>query len=166
MSQKTLPKSMNESEFSLLIKHTLKLHHKISFLLGFASGLRVSEVVFLKPEDIDLKGKKIFIRQGKGSKDRIVPLPKSFKSKFLKEIPIKCGVRSLQRAFKSACLRANLKPELTFHSLRHSFALHLLENGMPLNQVQLFLGHANIKTTSIYVRANPVQALKSYDKFF
>jgi len=161
-----LPKSMNDNEFALLIKNTLKEHHKISFLLGFASGLRVSEVVDLRPEDIDFKGKKILILQGKGSKDRVVPLPKGFKSKFLKQIPIKCGVRSLQRAFKSACERANLKENLCFHSLRHSFSIHLLENGMPINQLQLLLGHSNIRTTSIYLKANPKTALESYEKYF
>ena len=157
---------MKEDEFTLLIKNTLKQHHKISFLLGFASGMRVSEVVNLRESDLDFKGKKILIRQGKGKKDRVVPLPKGFKSKFLRQIPIKCGVRSLQRAFKSACKRANLKEELVFHSLRHSFATHGLESGIPINQIQTLLGHSNIRTTSIYLKANPIDSLKSYEKFF
>ncbi|MBA7597935.1 Tyrosine recombinase XerC [subsurface metagenome] len=162
-----LPVSLKEEEFGLLLKNTLKTHHKIAFLLGFGAGLRVSEVVNLKESDIDLKSKKILIRQGKGSKDRITPLPKGFKSKFLKRIPIKCGVRSLQRAFKRAIERAGIeRPGLKFHSLRHSFATHGLESGIPLNAIQLLLGHSNISTTSVYLKCNPKTALESYEKYF
>ena len=165
MSQK-LPLSISEEEFGLLLKNTLKTHHKIAFLLGFEAGMRVGEIVNLKKEDIDFSGKKILIRNGKGSKDRVVPLPKSFKAKFMAHIPFKCGIRSLQRIFKRASLKANLKAELKFHSLRHGFATHLLEKGMPINQIQLLLGHENIKTTSVYLKANPKDALKSYEQYF
>ena len=161
-----LPVSLNEEEFGLLLKHTLKRHHKVAFLLGFEAGLRVSEVVNLRLEDIDLTGKKILIRNGKGSKDRVVPLFKSFKQRMTAYIPLRCGVRSLQRSFKRASLKANLKPGLKFHSLRHGFATHLLEKGMPINQIQLLMGHENIKTTSVYLKANPIEALKSYEQYF
>jgi integrase len=162
-----LPISLKETEFDLLLKHTLKAHHKIAFLLGFGAGLRVSEVCNLKIEDIDLSKKQILIRNGKGQKDRITPLPKGFRPKMLAYLPIKCSVRSLQRAFKSSLKRAGVeRTGLKFHSLRHSFATHLLERGMPINQLQLLMGHSNIKVTSIYLKADPIDCLKSYEQYF
>lgn len=166
MSQK-LPISINEQEFTNIIKNTKKQKYKVAFLLGFAAGLRVSEIINLKQSDIDIEGRKILIRQGKGSKDRIVPLPKGFRLKFMKEIPINLSCRSLQRNFKAALNAAGIKREgLTFHSLRHGFATHGLEAGIPLNQLQILLGHENIRSTNVYVKANPRDALKSYEKFF
>ena len=162
-----LPISLKENEFDLLLKHTLKAHHKIAFLLGFGAGLRVSEVCNLKSEDIDLTGKKILIRQGKGSKDRVTSLPKGFRPKMLAYIPINLTPRSLQRAFKSSLKRAGIeRTGLKFHSLRHTFATHLIQNGMPINQLQLLMGHSNIKVTSIYLKADPLEAIKSYEKYF
>jgi integrase/recombinase XerD len=164
-----LPISINEEEFTALIKNTLKAHQRLAFLLGFGSGLRVSEIIHLEPRDIDLKQRTILVRQGKGSKDRIVPLPKAFKEAMLTLLPIKYTPRSLEIAFKTASKKAGLlesKPGLHFHSLRHGFATHGLQSGIPLNQIQLLLGHSNIATTSIYLKAHPKDALKSYEDYF
>ena len=169
MSSKKLFEFITEEEFLNLIKHTLKDHHKLAFLLGFGSGLRVSEVISLNKIDINLSRKSIFIREGKGKRDRIVPLPKRFKNKYIDLIPIKLTTRALQIAFKSACRRSGLIKDhqnIHFHSLRHSFAVKLIESGMPLNQVQLALGHANIQTTSIYLKANPIDMLNKYQEVF
>lgn len=164
-----LPVSITEEEFFALIKKTRRPHHKLAFLLGFGAGLRVSEVINLEPRDIDRKEKRIIIRQGKGKKDRIVPLPKGFKESYLAHLPIKCGIRSLQRAFKTAAKRAGLletKPTLHFHSLRHGFATHLLKQGADIQTVRFFLGHSNISTTSIYLSSEPREALKKYEELF
>lgn len=162
-----LPRSLSEEEFTLLIKNTKKLKHRISFLIAYESGLRVSEVCNLTESDFELKGGRILIRQAKGKKDRITALGKSFKPKFLKYIPINLTPRSLQRSFKTALRLAGIEREgLTFHSLRHSFAVRLLERGMALNELQMLLGHSNLSTTSIYVRARPENCLKSYEKYF
>jgi integrase/recombinase XerD len=162
-----LPRSLSEEEFTEILKNTKKLRHKIAFLLGFESGLRISEITNLKGEDFSLKGKTIFVRCGKNKKDRICPLGKSFKPKFLKFIPINLTPRSLQRSFKRAQKLAGIEREgLSFHSLRHSFAVRLLERGMALNELQMLLGHSNLSTTSVYVRARPENALRSYEKFF
>ena len=72
----------------------------------------------------------------------------------------------LQRNFKTACVKAKLNSLYTFHSLRHGFATRLHESGTPLNQVQVLLGHSNISTTSVYVKANPLDAIKSYEDLF
>ena len=155
---------MSEEEFMEVIKVVRKPHHKLAFILGFHSGLRVSEVTKLKKEDIDLTSKRIFIRNAKGGKDRVVPLPKGFPVKNLSLIPLKCGIRALQIAFKGSVKRSGInKPDLHFHSLRHSFAVTCMNKGIPLNQIQILLGHSNISTTSIYLRINPKDALASYE---
>ncbi len=81
-------------------------------------------------------------------------------------IPIKKSVRSLERNFKTASTKAGLNPRFVFHSLRHSFATNCLQRGMPINQVQLFMGHSSIGTTSVYLRANPEEALAKYEEIF
>ncbi len=164
-----LPISVLESEYIEIIKATKSEHHKLAFMLGFESGCRISEIILLKKEDIDIKGKKILIRQGKGGKDRIVPLPKHFKPKHLSLIPLKCKQRALQISFKKICLKTGLiksKPYIHFHCLRHGFATKLLESGMPINHVQLLLGHSDLKVTSIYTKANPKDALEKYQELF
>ncbi len=162
-----LPAYLNEQEFSEIIKLVKQPHHKLSFILGFNSGMRISEVIHLQKENIDLISKRIFIKNSKWGKDRVVPLPKGFPSKYLNYIPIKCSGRALQIAFKSYVKKAGIKKEgLHFHSLRHSFAVRCMERGIPLNQIQSLLGHESISTTSIYLRINPQDALKSYESLW
>jgi len=165
--QKKLPISISAEEFKLLMKKTKKKHHKLAFALGFMSGLRVSEITNLKKEDIDFNNRQINIRLGKGGKDRVVPMPKNVPLSYYDLLPLKCGIRALERVFKRMINKTGItKPGIHFHSLRHGFATHCLESGMPLNQVQLLLGHSNISTTSIYVRANPREALQKYEDLF
>ena len=166
---KKLPVAINEEEFSLLIKHTKKPHHRIAFLFGYGSGLRISEVLNLEPRDIDFKEKKVLVRQGKGSKDRIVPIPKGLREEHLVHLPIKCGERALEKSFKRASFHAHLletKPTLHFHSLRHGFATNGISKGIPIHYMRTLLGHSNISTTNIYLQANPKDALKSYEELF
>jgi len=164
-----LPVCVEEDEFVEILKNTKQDHHKLAFLLGFGSGLRISEVVNLEQRDINIKEKKILVRQGKGSKDRIVPLPKGFKERSLKLIPIKCKQRSLQIAFKNACKKAGIleqKPSIHFHSLRHGFGTQMVSNGVPIHHIRTLMGHSNIATTNIYLISNPKDALKSYQELF
>ena len=166
---KKLPVAIDEEEFTELIKHTKKAHHRLAFLLGFASGLRVSEITKLEPRDVILNERKIFIRQAKGSKDRIVPVPIGFKTKQLDLLPIKCSIRALQIAFKRAAKSSGLletKPTAHFHSLRHGFASNAVKKGIPLHDVRTLMGHSNISTTNVYLELNPTQALKNYEELF
>ena len=224
MSQK-LPVCVEEEEFVKIIKATNQEHHKLAFLFGFGSGLRISEIVGQKrkltnccetkvrkenikigekrtkkyfcsecnkeinilkdvhiskikddweipPVDrnkINMEEKKIMIVNAKGSKDRITALPKGFKQKHLNMIPIKCGVRSLQIAFRKSCKKAGLlerKPNLHFHSLRHGFATQMIAKGVPIHHIRTLMGHSNIATTNIYLISNPRDALKSYEELF
>lgn len=165
-----LPKSMKDDEFQKLIiaipKRQCYKESKIAFLIAYESGLRISEVKKLKKEDIDIKGKRIYIKDSKFGKDRIVPLPKTWRKYMLDFIPIKKGIRSLERNFKTCTKKAELRSDFVFHSLRHSFATNLLERGMPINQVSLLMGHSSIGTTNVYIRANPLDALAKYEEVF
>ena len=163
---KRLPKSLRPEEFIEFIRHIPK-HNKAfltAFLLAYGSGMRISEVKNLQPQNV--RDNDIFIEAGKGDKDRIVPKPKGWKEYMIKELPIKKSIRTLQRAFKKYAKLANLDPKYTFHSLRHSFGTRLTESGVPINQVQLLMGHSDISTTGIYTKARPMDALKSYENMF
>lgn len=170
MSQKILPKSLTAEEFKKLVLATPKRDKSAltSFILAYGSGLRIQEVVNLQKSDIrkDVSPPIISIRQGKGGKDRTVPLPKGWKDWMLSQIPIKKTMRSLERNFKSSVKKARLNPHYTFHSLRHGFAVRLVESGVPLPHVQMLLGHSNLSTTNIYTRSRPMDALKSYEDLF
>lgn len=148
-----LPDTITEDELGKLIKATYKEEHKIAFLLGFYCGLRVSEVVNLKPEHIDTGRKLIMIKQGKGKKDRNIPFPKKLAYRF-KHLPVKCGARALQIAFKLAIKRAKIKKDLHFHCLRHSCGTYWLKKGMDVRLVQQMLGHSRLDTTMIYTHVN------------
>ena len=165
--KKKLPAYLTEEEFIQLMKQVKKKHHKLAMMLGFNSGLRVGEVTNLTKEQIDFGGKRIFIRDAKGGKDRVVPLPKGFPKEYLKHVPLKCGIRALQKAFKRYINKTGItKPNLHFHSLRHSFAIKCMNKGIPLNQIQVLLGHESIATTSVYLKINPQEALQSYENLW
>ena len=113
---KRLPCAISEEDFVKLIENTKKEEHKLAFLLGYGSGLRVSEIIKLKPQEVNFKEKRIFIKSGKGEKDRVVPMPKGFKDKHLSMLPFKIGVRALEIAFKNKA-REVIGKDLHFHSL-------------------------------------------------
>jgi len=163
---KKLPKSVRPEEFKQLIKATKESNRsaRVAFLLAYGSGLRISEVKALTVQNI--KPTYIEVVDGKGGKDRTVPLPKGWKPYMVGVLPIGKSVRSLERNFNTARDKAGLNPLYTFHSLRHGFATRLIESGVPINQVQILLGHSNLSTTSIYTRARPIDALKSYEDLF
>jgi len=166
MKSRKLPKSVRPEEFTELIKKvpSKRKDIKIAFLLAYGSGMRVSEVLRCRPEHI--RDNSIFIPESKYGVERVVPKPKGWKENFSKYLPIKLSIRSLQRNFKNYAKKAGLNPEYTFHSLRHGFATRSLEKGVPINQVQILLGHSNLSTTSIYTKANPMDAIKSYEQYF
>jgi len=145
-----------------IIPNIKSRHHKIGVMLAFESGLRISEVINLKPENIDVKRKRMNIIGGKGDKDRVTILPKHWKEEHFKYIPMPCSKRALQKAFEIACERSGLykiKPTVHFHSLRHGFATFLHEQGVSTEDIQILLGHSDISTTMVYVRVSPVKAL-------
>lgn len=167
---KPLPIECNSEEFIKILEHTISYHHKIAFMLGWAAGLRVSEIIGLEQKDFNFNTSEIRINMGKNSKDRIVPMPVWMCQEYVdKYLPIKCGVRSLQKAFESATTRSGVKdnnPSIHFHSLRHGCATQCLREGMLLTNIQKILGHEDISTTSIYTNLSPEEMKKDYKENF
>ena len=161
-----IPKCVRPDEFIKLVKEVpaKRMKVKIAFLLAYGSGLRLSEVVRCKVEHF--RGNALFVPESKYGVERVVPVPKGWKQVFMKYLPLGKSGRSLQRWFKKYSQIAGLPEHYTFHSLRHGFATRCLEAGVPLNQVQVLLGHSNISTTSVYTKANPQDAIKNYEELF
>ncbi len=167
---KTLPVVLNRKEIKKLIKVTKNPKHKLILSLAYGAGLRVSEVVSLKVKDVDIDNLTLHIKKGKGKKDRVTIFPGKIKDDLKAIINLKnrndyvfpserggnLTTRSAQKIFSNAIKKSNIKKAATFHSLRHSFATHLLENGVDIRYVQELLGHQNIRTTQRYTQVtNP-----------
>ena len=166
---KVLPIEVNIDEYVEVLKATDFMHHKIAFMLGFESGLRISEIVNLKKEDFDFINQEIRVNQGKNSKDRIVALPLSWQPQHINYIPIKCQQRALQKAFITSAIKTGLKakkPKIHFHSLRHGHATESVRSGIELPYIKDSLGHEDLTTTAIYINLCPAERIKQYrDKF-
>lgn len=165
-----LPVVLTHTEIEQLIAALTNRKHRLMLALAYAAGLRVSEVVNLRVGDLDLEGTSLVVREGKGNKDRVSvisakligELTKLISAKELDEYVFesdrggKLSVRAAQAVFARAIKRAGIKRQATFHSLRHSFATHLLENGTDIRYVQELLGHKSITTTQLYTKiTNP-----------
>ena len=166
---KKLPVDVTEDEFAKLLTSTKQMKHKVAFLLAWGSGLRISEVLKLKKEDVSLDDKQIRINEGKGKKDRIVPIPRGFKERHLEFIPFDFKDRSLQKTFRLYAEKSGLKakkPTIHFHSLRHGFATQCLRKGIGLRSIQMMLGHSDLSTTAIYLQLAPEEVLNEYQEKF
>jgi integrase len=165
-TSKKIVKALTPEEFKkliLVIPNKDKIS-KTAFLLGYGSGLRISEVIKLNKDDI--KENYISIWNAKGGKDRTVPKPKGWKEYMNNIIPINKSNRTLERNFKKYAKLAGLPEYYVFHSLRHGFGTRMVESGVPLNQVQLLMGHSSLTVTNVYTKARPQDALKSYEDLF
>ena len=172
---KKLPIVLNQEEVGKILTSLDNVKHKAILMLVYSAGLRVGEVVRLKPEDIDSNRMLIHVRGAKGRKDRYTLLSESalkvsreylnrYKpSHWLFPGPDKerhISIRTAQRIFEMACDHGGVKKEVTIHSLRHSFATHLLENGTDLRYIQELLGHKSSKTTEIYTHVSSRDLMK------
>ena len=166
---KPLPLEIDRSEYLGLIKHCPHLRHKIAFMLGWESGLRISEIVNLKKEDFNISEGEIRVNCGKNSKDRIVTLPQSWQKHHINYIPLPCKQRALQKALISAAEKSGLKankPSVHFHSTRHGFATHCIRSRIDINHVQKLMGHEDVQTTSVYINLKPIEAINDYKSKF
>ncbi len=166
---KKLPVILSKEEVSKILSSVDNLKHKTLLMLTYSGGLRVSEVIKLKVEDIDTQRKLIHIKGAKGRKDRYTLLSEvAFRTLSLyrnKFKPTKwlfpgareyrhLSTRTAQAIFEHAKEKAGIIKDVTIHSLRHSFATHLLESGTDLRYIQELLGHKNSKTTEIYTHVS------------
>ncbi|NRD19007.1 tyrosine-type recombinase/integrase [Winogradskyella eckloniae] len=161
---KQLPNVLSKEEILAIIAHTNNIKHKCIVGLLYSSGLRRSELIHLKVNDIDSKRMVVIIKSAKGNKDRITVLspvilkdlqayyklyrPETylFEGQYGKQY----SASSILSIVKTSAEKAGLHKKVTPHMLRHSFATHLLENGTDLRHIQLLLGHSSTKTTEIY----------------
>ncbi len=164
---KRLPVVLSKEEVVRVLDSVTNIKHKLILSLMYSAGLRVSEVVKLKVEDIDLGNKILWVRQGKGKKDRqslvseklIGTLSELIGQKnvgnylFAGQKPgTHLSTRSAEKIFGRALQAAGIKKQATCHSLRHSFATHLLEDGVDIRYIQTLLGHKSLMTTQIYTQ--------------
>ncbi len=163
--KRKLPNVFSLEEMELLLKAVTNLKHKCMLILVYSGGLRRSEVLNLGVQDLNFNRKTLFIKNAKGGKDRYTffsDIAQKFLKEYLKQYQPKyylfegqTGGRysetSLQSIYEKARKSARLSRTITLHGLRHSFATHMVEKGVPLHVVQELLGHSSIKTTEIYL---------------
>lgn len=165
-----LPKFLTKEEVKKILAATENLKHKAILTTIYSCGLRLSEVLELKIADIKTRENLLLVRQAKGKKDRVVMLSplllellrtyyKTYKPKtylFEGQEGEKYSERSVQQILKNALIKASIISPASVHTLRHSYATHLLENGTDIRIIKELLGHNNIKTTEIYTHITDV----------
>jgi len=177
-----LPKLLNEDELRKLFNALSNKKHKAMLFTAYSAGLRVSEVVHLKIADIDSQRMQIFIERAKGKKDRYVnlsPILLDILRKYLLDYKPRPKIylfeseqttaayptRTVQQIFANAKKKAGIKKEVGIHSLRHSFATHLLDKGTDIRYIKDLLGHFNIRTTERYLHVSKKQLINIVSPF-
>ena len=172
---KLLPNVLSKEEVEKILSRTQNIKHKSMLFLIYSCGLRRSELLNLKLNDVDSKRGLLIIRQAKGYKDRVAPLSskvvdllrvyyKNYKPKVYlfegQKGACKYSDRSLEEVLKKSIKLAGISKPVTLHWLRHSYATHLLERGTDLRYIQEILGHKSSKTTEIYTHVSTKQLQK------
>jgi site-specific recombinase XerD len=164
--EKKLPVILSKEEIRSMIMSSKNVNHRLIIQIGYSAGLRSSEITDLKWNDVDFNRNIIHIKGAKGKKDRIVMLsPKVKKALILldseKEGYIfkttrggKYTQRTIQKIIENTCRKAGIKKKVSPHSLRHTFATHLLERGIDIRYIRDLLGHSDISTTLIYTKVS------------
>lgn len=167
-NEKKLPVVLSLKEVETLINSIINLKHKTMIMMIYSCGLRRGELLSLTIKDVDSERMLVHIKQSKGKKDRMVPLSetmlrnlrsyaKVYKPNellFTGQFGGKYSGTSLQAILKSALKRSKITKSVTLHTLRHSFATHLLESGVNLRCIQEVLGHSSPKTSQIYTHVS------------
>jgi site-specific recombinase XerD len=166
---KKLPVVLSQEEVAKILSSIDNIKHKAILMLVYSAGLRVGEVVRLKPEDIDSTRMLIHIKGAKGRKDRytllseiVLEILREYWRKYKPEKWLFEGARkdryittrTVDKIMEHACEKAGIKKDVSVHTLRHSFATHLLEGGTDLRYIQELLGHQSSKTTEIYTHVS------------
>lgn len=166
---KKLPEVLTKEETVRILRSISNTKHRLMIEAVYGCGLRVSEVVRLKKEDVRFEEGVLFVREGKGMKDRVITLPTSLSSRLENYLNSRSdnnpfvfdssrggnlSIKSVQKILEEAVKRAGITKNVHVHTLRHSYATHLLEQGTDLRIIQKLLGHADIKTTQIYTHVS------------
>ncbi len=163
-----LPLVLSKEDIKKILRVTSNIKHKAMLLLLYSAGLRLGELLNLRLEDIDSSAMKIKVCQGKGKKDRYVMLSQNaltlLRQYYKKYHPTeyvfegqkggKYSPKSVQTVFKTALKKAGIRKQATVHTLRHSFATHLLDDGTDIRYIQELLGHKRLETTQIYTHVS------------
>lgn len=170
-----IPVVLTKNEVKSLFKALDNRKSKLMVTLIYACGLRVSELTNLKIKDLNFEEKIGYVRQSKGRKDRIFNIPDSLVNSLQKQIQYqkenngehlfsglneKISTRNIQEIVNKAAERAGIKKSVHPHTLRHSFATHLLENNIDIRKIQELLGHADLNTTQIYTHVSQEELKK------
>jgi len=161
-----LPVALSKEEIKLFLSYVNNMKYKLIFGIMYSSGLRISEATQLKVGDLDFSNAILWVRHGKGAKDRQTILPKTIIPAMKKYVSEKLAdgfvfessrggrltERSIQKMFYQALRKSGIKKKATCHSLRHSFAIHLLEQGADIRYIQELLGHKRLETTQVYTK--------------
>lgn len=173
----TLPVVLSKEECKELFKAPRLLKHKFLLAFAYGAGLRMNELRLLKIGDVDLNRKQIHIRQGKGKRDRYVVLSNLLSQRFsnyLLEVKPQTylfegqtpgqpmGERSIQYVINEALQKTTIKKQASMHTLRHSFATHLMEDGIDIQSIQHLLGHSDMRTTMVYLHVAQVKPKQSH----
>lgn len=167
-----LPEYLDQAEVNALIAAGAAPEHRLLFLVQWRAGLRISEALGLERHDLQMTSDhpQIFVRAGKGNKDRYVPMHVELRAALENALPfipkadgklftVARGTawRWIKEAYATAVSRETIAAgkDVGTHTLRHSFARHCLANGVPINQLSLWLGHSNISTTMVYLKLFP-----------
>lgn len=169
--EQNLPVFLTYSEVQNLLANINNSKSELLVTLLYSSGLRVSEIVTLKHEDLVTAEKYGWVRQGKGKKDRLFKMADIFVDKYNQFFQDKTmrgfiftnnqgepmSTRNVQKIVKHAAEKAGIRKQVTPHKLRHSFATHLLDQGVDIRAIQELLGHSNLQTTQIYTHVSTDQ---------
>tara|TARA_B100001146_G_C16201073_1_gene444698 strand:+ start:16736 stop:17920 length:1185 start_codon:yes stop_codon:yes gene_type:complete len=176
-AQRKLPVVLSRQEILRLLQVTKNLKHRTALALMYSSGLRIGELISLRLHHFDLERRQVFIENSKGGKDRMVPLAESMlpllqnylmtyapKDYFLEgQNSGPYADTSVRQMLRRNCIAARIRKRVTPHTLRHSFATHLLEDGVDLRYIQVLLGHSKPETTMVYthVATRDLQGIRS-----
>ncbi len=170
--EKRLPVVLSKREIEAMIMSTRNLNHRLIIQTAYSAGLRLGEIISLKWEDVDFSRNVIHLKRAKGKKDRVVMLSPKVKKGLRSLDAEKRGhvfrtsrgsrytARSIQGIVRQAAEKAGIKKRVTPHTLRHSFAAHLLERGIDIRHIQGLLGHSDIHTTMVYTRVSDKDILR------
>ena len=175
---KKAPIVLSKQEVKQMIESTENQKHRLLISLLYSTGIRLSECVNLKINDLELNENVVWVRKGKGAKDRFVLLSEKLAGdigSYIRDTPNENYVfsgrngilskRNVQKVISNAARKVGISKKVSPHTLRHSFATHLLESGVDIRKIQVLLGHSNLATTQIYTTVSKTELQKIKNPF-